>query len=193
MMYCRVYVVHAHSDSGLAIFSVANKIGMMTSGYVCITTDWLLSALDSSEIPYPKSMDLIQGGIKDKQTSNFNSYALYAYDYAWFLKSGGSNFGLSALRTFIEGDKLLQTILATTFMGLTGEMKFDREKNLMHPTYDVVNIGGTGLRTIGYCVIWPGEMSQKPRGGKSGGERGGESGGEISGGEIGGESGRSRG
>ncbi|GKB11563.1 glutamate receptor 3.4-like protein, partial [Tanacetum coccineum] len=105
MMDCRVYVVHAHPDSGLAIFSVANKIGMMTSSYVWITTDWLLAALDSSEIPDPKSMDLIQGGIKDKQTSSFNLYALYAYDSVWllayaqdkFLKSGGSNFGLSAL------------------------------------------------------------------------------------------------
>ncbi|GJQ93442.1 glutamate receptor 3.4 [Tanacetum coccineum] len=211
MMDCRVYVVHAHPDS----------------------------ALDSSEIPDLKSMDLIQGvvslrqhtlnsdikksftkkwqGIKDKQTSSFNSYALYAYDSVWllayaldkFLKSGGiitfsrdpnlpntngSEFGLSALRSFNEGEKLLETILATTFMGLTGEVKFDREKNLMHPAYDVVNIGGTGLRTIGYwsnysglsiatpeslyakhsnrsaddqhlySVIWPGGMSQKPRG-----------------------------
>nr|GEZ34205.1 glutamate receptor 3.4-like [Tanacetum cinerariifolium] len=201
MMDCRVYVVHAHPDSGLAIFSVANKIGMMTSGYVWITTDWLLAALDSSEIPDPKSMDLIQGvvslrqhtlnsdikksftkkwqGIKDKQTSSFNSYALYAYDSVWllayaldkFLRSGGiitfsrdpklpntngSEFGLSDLRTFIEGEKLLQTILATTFMGLTGEVKFDQEKNLMHPAYDVVNIGGTGLRTIGYWSNYSG-------------------------------------
>ncbi|GKE03388.1 glutamate receptor 3.4-like protein, partial [Tanacetum coccineum] len=67
MMDCRVYVVHAHPDSGLAISSVASKIGMMTSGYVCITTDWLLSALDSSEIPDPKSMDLIQGVVSLRQ------------------------------------------------------------------------------------------------------------------------------
>ncbi|GJZ06140.1 hypothetical protein Tco_0539933 [Tanacetum coccineum] len=66
-------------------------------------------------------------------------------------------------------------------MGLTGEVKFDREKNLMHPAYDVVNISGTGLRTIRYCVIWPGGMSQKPRGGESGGESDGESGGESGG------------
>ncbi|GKD07571.1 glutamate receptor 3.4-like protein [Tanacetum coccineum] len=73
MMDCRVYVVHPHPDSGLVIFSVANKIGMMTSSYVWITTDWLLAALDSSEIPDPKSMDLIQGVVSLRQdTLNYD-------------------------------------------------------------------------------------------------------------------------
>lgn len=239
LMESRVYVVHVNPDSGLQIFTIAKKLGMMTGGYVWITTDWLPAVLDSSELPDPDTMDLIQGvvsfrqhtsnsnikksfgnkwkNIKDKETSSFNSYALYSYDSVWllahaldkFLKSGnsitfsydsklrntnGSELRLSALRIFNEGEKLLQTIQTTTFMGLTGEVKFDDDKNLIHSAYDIVNIGGTGLRTIGYwsnhsglstavpeslyskpsnrspadqrlySVIWPGEMTKPPRG-----------------------------
>nr|GFB84173.1 glutamate receptor 3.4-like [Tanacetum cinerariifolium] len=69
----------------------------------------------------------------------------------------------------------------------------DNDKNLIHPGYDVLNIGENGLRTVGYwsnysglsvnppetfygkplnssnsnglySVIWPGETSVKPRG-----------------------------
>ncbi|PWA76693.1 glutamate receptor 3.4 [Artemisia annua] len=239
LMECRVFVVHVNPDSGLQVFKVADKLGMLNSGYVWISTDWLTSVLDSSDLPDLDTMNLIQGvvalrqhtsssdrkksftskwkSIKDKDTSSFNSYALYAYDSVWllahaldtFLKSGesitfsydsqlinnnGSELKLSALRIFNEGNKLLETILNTTFTGLTGEVNFDEERNLVHPAYDLVNIGGTGLRTIGYwsnhsglsiatpeslyakhtnksvdgqrlySVIWPGETSKKPRG-----------------------------
>nr|GEW28696.1 glutamate receptor 3.4-like [Tanacetum cinerariifolium] len=234
MMESRVYVVHVSPDSGLEIFAMAKKLGMMTTGYVWITTDWLTSILDSSEFPDPSTMDLIQGvvtlrqhtsnseikksfttkwkSIKDKHTSSFNTYALYAYDSVWLLahaldkyvRAGGSitfsndtklqhangnELHFSALRVFNEGEQLLKTVLSMKFMGLTGEVKFDLQKNLMHPAYDIVNIGGTGLRTIGYwsnysalsvstpelnnsdsndqhlySVIWPGGMSKRPRG-----------------------------
>ncbi|KVH93142.1 Extracellular ligand-binding receptor [Cynara cardunculus var. scolymus] len=239
LMESRVYVVHVNPDSGLEIFTAAKKLGMMTNGYVWITTDWLPAVLDSSEFLDPETTEQVQGvvslrqhtsnsdakksfttkwkGIKDKETSSFNSYALYAYDSVWllahsldkFLKSGKritfsydsklrdtnrSDLRLSALRIFNEGEQLLETVLATSFVGLTGEVKFDPDKNLIHPAYDVVNIGGAGLRTIGfwsnhsglsvaspeslytkasnhsagnqhlYSIIWPGETSTKPRG-----------------------------
>ncbi|KAI3774907.1 hypothetical protein L1987_49470 [Smallanthus sonchifolius] len=239
LMESRVYVVHVNPDSGLQIFKAAKKLGMLTSGYVWITTDWLPAVLDSSELPDSDTMDLIQGvvslrqhtsnsdvkkaftikwkGIKGKETSSFNSYAFYAYDSVWllahaldkFLKSGqritfsydsnlrhtnNKKIQLSGLRVFNEGDKLLETITSTRFTGLTGEVKFDQDRNLVRPAYDVINIGGTGVRTIGYwsnhsglsvaspeslygkpvnhsaneqrlySVIWPGETSDTPRG-----------------------------
>ncbi|XP_076906232.1 glutamate receptor 3.4-like [Bidens hawaiensis] len=240
MLESRVYVVHVSPDSGLEIFTVAYKLGMVTSGYVWITTDWLLAVLDSSEVLDPKMMNTIQGvislrqytsnsdikksfttkwkNIKEKKTSSFNLYALYAYDSVWllahaldeYLKSGGSitfsnnsklqyisngsGLQFSALRTFNEGRQLLKTVLATTFVGLTGDVRFDQDKKLINPAYDIVNIGGTGLRTVGYwsnhsglsitapvslyakhsgnftgdqrlySVIWPGGMSKRPRG-----------------------------
>ncbi|KAK7324791.1 hypothetical protein VNO77_28637 [Canavalia gladiata] len=155
--------------------------------------------------------------VKDKGTPSFNSYALYAYDSVWliahalntFLKEGGkisfssdpmlrdtngSMLHLSSLRVFEDGHTFLQTILGTNFTGLTGQVMFDIERNRIHPAYDILNIGGSGSRRIGYWsnysglsvvapeilykkprntstssqqlygVIWPGETATKPRG-----------------------------
>ncbi|XP_059661065.1 glutamate receptor 3.4-like [Cornus florida] len=235
----RVYVVHVNPDSGLTIFSVAKSLGMMANGYVWIATDWLPSVLDSSELVDADTMGLLQGvialrhhtpdsdlkkrftsrwrTIKDKETSSFNSYALYAYDSVWlvahaldaFFNEGGnisfsndpklhdtkgSALHLTSLRIFDEGQKLLQKLIAVNFTGLSGQVQFDPEKNLVRPAYDVLNIGGTGSRRIGYwsnysglsivapeilykkppntsasnqqlySVIWPGETTIQPRG-----------------------------
>ncbi|XP_011008408.1 PREDICTED: glutamate receptor 3.4 isoform X2 [Populus euphratica] len=149
--------------------------------------------------------------------SGFNSYALYAYDTVWlaaraldvFLGEGrnlsyssdpklhetnGSALNLSSMRIFDGGQEFLQTLLRMNFTGLSGQIQFDMDKNLVHPAYDVLNIGGTGSRRIGYwsnysglstvtpevlytkpkntsassqhlySVIWPGETSLVPRG-----------------------------
>lgn len=239
LMESRVYVVHVNPDSGLTIFSVAKYLGMMNSGYVWITTDWLSSVLDLSELPDPGTMDLLQGviafrhhtpdsdlkknftsrwkSLKSKETPTFNSYALYAYDSVWLLAHAldvffteggivsysadprlndvnGSTLHLTALRIFDEGQKLLRILIGMNFTGLTGQIQFDADKNLIHPVFDILNIGGTGSRTIGYwsnysglsidtpetlylkppntsasnqhlySVIWPGETTNPPRG-----------------------------
>lgn len=239
LMESRVYVVHVNPDSGLTIFSVAKYLGMMNSGYVWITTDWLPSVLDLSELADPDTMDPVQGviafrhhtpdsdlkknftsrwkSLKSKETPSFNSYALYAYDSVWLLARAldvffteggnvsfsadprlhdvnGSTLHLTALRIFDEGEKLLKILQGINFTGLTGQIKFDADKNLIHPAFDILNIGGTGSRKIGYwsnysglsidapetlylkprntsasnqhlySVIWPGETTNPPRG-----------------------------
>ncbi|CAA3020627.1 glutamate receptor -like [Olea europaea subsp. europaea] len=239
LMESRVFVIHVNPDSGLEVFSIAKRLGMMDSGCVWIATDWLPCVLDSSDTVIPNTMDLIQGvialrhhtpdsdikkkftsrwrNLKDKETPKFNSYALYSYDSVWLLAraldaffddggtvtfsadprlhdSNGTSLKLSALRIFDEGPKLLQKLVATNFTGLTGPIQFDSEKNLIRPAYDVLNIGGTSLRLLGYWsnysglstvapeilytkppntstsnqhlygVIWPGETTTKPRG-----------------------------
>lgn len=238
LMESRVYVVHVNPDSGLAIFSIAKYLRMMTAGYVWIATDWLASVLDSSELIDADKMDLLQGilalrhhtpdnskrsfttrwkNLKNKETLGFNSYALYAYDTVWllaraldvFLKEGGnvsfsydpkllttngSSLQLSALRVFNQGARLLQILGGMNFTGLTGQIQFDQDRNRVHPAFDILNIGGTGFRQIGYwsnysglsvtspeilytkppndstsnqhlySVIWPGETTVKPRG-----------------------------
>ncbi|XP_027340154.1 glutamate receptor 3.4 isoform X1 [Abrus precatorius] len=239
LMESRVYVLHVNPDTGLSIFSLAKKLGMMTSGYVWIATDWLASVLDSLEPVDPNTMNLLQGvlalrhhtpdtnekksflsrlkNLKDKETPSFNSYALYAYDSIWlvahaldaFLKEGrkisfsfdpllrdtnGSMLHLSSLRIFDDGPSFLQKILRVNFTGLTGEVQFDTERNRLRPAYDILNIGGSGSRRIGYWsnysglsvvvpeilykkppntstsnqqlygVIWPGETAVKPKG-----------------------------
>ncbi|KAD5318242.1 hypothetical protein E3N88_18188 [Mikania micrantha] len=241
LMESRVFVVHVNPDTGLEIFSIARKLGMMTSGYVWITTEWLPAMLDPSDLSKLDfvASTILQGvlslrqhtpnsnlkksfaekwkNIKMKETPSFNSYALYAYDSVWllaraldmFLKSGegvtfssdpnlrntnGSELQFSALHVFNEGPQLLETILSTNFTGLTGNVQFDQDKNLVHPAYEVLNMVGTEFRTIGYwsnssglslkspekqdpkplnrssdtkrlnSVIWPGDTSVKPRG-----------------------------
>ncbi|KAJ7981301.1 Glutamate receptor [Quillaja saponaria] len=239
LMESRVYVLHVNPDSGLSILHIAKNLGMISSGYVWIATDWLPSQLDSIEPADPDTMNLLQGvvalrhhtpdtdlkkrfvskwkNLKDKETASFNSYALYAYDSVWlaahaldvFLSEGGnmsfssdprfhdtnrSTLQLGTLRTFNGGQQFLQTILKTNFTGLRGQIRFDPDKNLVNPAYDVLNIGGTGSRKIGYWsnysglsviapeilyqkppntstsnqhlygVIWPGETTSTPRG-----------------------------
>ncbi|KAK1396089.1 Glutamate receptor [Heracleum sosnowskyi] len=239
LMESRVYVVHVNPDTGLRVFDVAKHLGMMSNGYVWIATDWLCSFMDSSETMDSEKMDLLQGvvalrhytpdtdlkksfssrwkQIKDKESLNFNSYALYAYDSIWLLARAldvllsegenisfsydpklkdtkGSSLHLSTLRTFDQGDKLLQILTTMNFTGRSGQIKFDLERNLIHPAYEILNIGGTGSRRIGYWsnhsglsittpetsymkhanvstkdpqlydVIWPGETIKVPRG-----------------------------
>ncbi|CAK9315572.1 unnamed protein product [Citrullus colocynthis] len=154
--------------------------------------------------------------LKYKKSPNFNSYALYAYDSVWlaaraldtFIKEGGnisfsndpklrenngSMLQLKSLRVFNDGEQLLQTIKRTNFTGVSGQIQFGDDRNLIHPAYDILNIGGTGSRRIGYwsnyyglstiapenlytkhlnassnnhlySVIWPGEITTIPRG-----------------------------
>ncbi|KAG6509748.1 hypothetical protein ZIOFF_027753 [Zingiber officinale] len=216
LMESRVYVVHANPDSGLNIFSLAKDLGMMGTGYVWITTDWLASSLDSFITADPNTMSLIQGTIalrhhtpdsaskkrfisrwndmirQREATSGLNSYGLYAYDSIWlvahavdqFLNEGqtinfssdprlhdakGSRLRLSSLQIFDAGESLLHKLLQTNFTGLSGRMQFDSDRNLIRPSYDILNIGGTGSRLIGYwtnysglSVVAPEILYQKP-------------------------------
>ncbi|KAI9094197.1 hypothetical protein K1719_026779 [Acacia pycnantha] len=238
LMESRVYVLHVNPDTGLSIFSLAKKLGMMGNGYVWIATDWLPSVLDAIEPDDPNTMNLLQGVIalrrhtpdtdlkkrflsrlknsKNKETIGLNSFALYAYDSIWlgarafdaFLNEGGkisfgsdpklhdtngSIFHFTSLRSFESGPQFLKKVLEMNFTGLSGQIQFDGDKNLIHPAYDILNIAGTSRR-IGYWtnysglsvvapeilytkppnisssnqhlsgVIWPGETATLPRG-----------------------------
>lgn len=145
-----------------------------------------------------------------------NTYALYAYDSVWlvahaidsFLSQGGiisfsndsnlpsrgGNLHLEAMSIFDGGKFLLNNILMTDFVGLTGPIKFNHDRSLVNPAYDVINVIGTGFRRIGYwsnhsglstlppetlysrpanfssakqqlySVVWPGQTVTIPRG-----------------------------
>ncbi|KAK4762250.1 hypothetical protein SAY87_030134 [Trapa incisa] len=156
--------------------------------------------------------------LKYKGSARPNNYGLYAYDSVFlaaraldtFLNEGGSisfsndpklhnsdnssGLRLSSLHIFDGGQQFLQTILKTNFTGISGQIQFDIDKNLIHAAYDVLNIVGTSSRRIGYWsnysglsvvspeilylkppnasssnqhlhgVIWPGDNTKKPRG-----------------------------
>ncbi|KAK1680088.1 hypothetical protein QYE76_040936 [Lolium multiflorum] len=239
-MESRVYIVHVNPDSGLNVFSAAKSLGMMSSGYVWIATDWLSAAIDSSVHANSDATEHTQGVImlrqhvadsgiqhsllsklngltREKNSTSLSSYSAHAYDSVWlvahaverFLTAGnevsfsvnqnlqavkGSNLQLDSLRIFNKGDKLLEKVWQANFTGVSGQVQFTLDRNLIHPAYDILNVAGTGLRTIGYWsnfsglsvaapenlhsaprdsstnntqlhgVIWPGQTADKPRG-----------------------------
>lgn len=147
-----------------------------------------------------------------------HSYGLYAYDSVWlvaramdaFFSQGGvvsctnytrlgggdkgGDLNLDAMSIFDNGTLLLKNIMQSDFVGVSGRMKFEPDRSLVHPAYDILNVVGTGLRRVGYwsnysglsivspeilyakppnrssanqklySVIWPGETLSKPRG-----------------------------
>jgi glutamate receptor, ionotropic, plant len=194
-MESRVYVVHVNPDSGLNMFSAANSLGMMSSSYVWIATDWLSAVTDSSLPGTPDVVGPTQGvlvlrqhipdsDIKNALLSKWNnltrngsltlsSYTMQAYDYVWLVARAaeqflseensisfsmnpnlqdikGSSLQLGSLNIFNNGDKLLEKVWSAKFSGVSGPIQFTSDRNLIHPTYAILNIGGTGLGTIGY-------------------------------------------
>lgn len=153
---------------------------------------------------------------KSSRAVGLNAYGLYAYDTVWvlahainsFFEQGGNlsfskdsrlsqihgELQLNALNIFNAGNLLLDSILRTNMTGISGPIKFNSDRNLKNPAYEVINVFGTGYRRIGYwsnysglsvvppeslysklpnrsiknqklyTVIWPGQTIQKPRG-----------------------------
>ncbi|KAG6647025.1 hypothetical protein I3843_07G047500 [Carya illinoinensis] len=142
-----------------------------------------------------------------------NTYGMYAYDTVWllahsldeFLNQGGNisfsndtsltefqggRLQFDAMSIFDGGNKLRDIISRVNTTGVAGKLEFTSEGDLVHPAYEVINVIGTGIRTIGYWsnssglsvnfsdpdkhnanskqqlygVIWPGQTTQKPRG-----------------------------
>ncbi|EOA25081.1 hypothetical protein CARUB_v10018389mg [Capsella rubella] len=228
----RIIVIHASFIWGLELFNVAQNLGMMSTGYVWIATNWLSTIIDTDS-PLPlNTINNIQGVIALRpHTPNsimkqdfvqrwhnlthvgLSTYGLYAYDTVWLLAQaiddffqkggnvsfsknpirselGGGNLHLDALKVFDGGKIFLESILQVDRIGLTGRMKFTRDRNLVNPAFDVLNVIGTGYRTIGYwsnhlglsvvpanewkntsfsglklhSVVWPGQTTKIPRG-----------------------------
>ncbi|XP_010266236.1 PREDICTED: glutamate receptor 3.2-like [Nelumbo nucifera] len=146
-----------------------------------------------------------------------NPYGLYAYDTVWIIAHAikalldqggtisfsndtklrdfvGGALNLEAMSIFNGGKQLLNNILQTNMMGLTGPIRFNPERSIINPAFDIINVLGTGFRQIGYWSnysglsvvppeslyakppnrsssnqklynpIWPGETLTKPRG-----------------------------
>ncbi|PUZ68153.1 hypothetical protein GQ55_2G002300 [Panicum hallii var. hallii] len=108
------------------------------------------------------------------EAGSMNAYGLFAYDSVWmaaraidqFLGDGGnisfsadpsihdasgSALRLSSLRVFDQGEQLLRKVMVANFTGVTGQVRFDAgSRALINPAYEVLNVGGTGVRRVGY-------------------------------------------
>ncbi|KAL5984272.1 hypothetical protein ACLOJK_018376 [Asimina triloba] len=156
-------------------------------------------------------------GDRKATASGLNSYGLYAYDTIWivahaidtFFKNGGmvsfsndsrllnsrgGSLRLEAMTIFDGGDQLLKNIYQTNLIGVSGLLQFGADHSLIHPAFNIINVVGTGYRSVGYWsnysglsivppetlyekppnrssanqqlknVIWPGETIVVPRG-----------------------------
>ncbi|GLT26920.1 hypothetical protein SLA2020_019580 [Shorea laevis] len=161
--------------------------------------------------------NLTSGNEINGHSIGLNAYALYAYDTVWllaraldaFFEQGGNisfsnhsqvsklqkgHLHLDALSIFDGGNLLLDNILQVSMNGLTGQVRFTLDRDLIHPAFEVINVIGNGYRKIGYWsnhsglsilppetlwskpsnrsslnqklygMIWPGQTPEKPRG-----------------------------
>lgn len=149
-------------------------------------------------------------------SSGLNTYGLYAYDTVWavaraidkFLDEKNITFSvnkdlldikatglhLDELKVFDGGPLLLRNLLQTNFTGLTGQFKFNQERNIVNYGYEIINIDKMEIERVGFWhndfglsilppesliaqkknqsqlhqklqkVTWPGGKTEKPRG-----------------------------
>lgn len=237
----RVYIVHVKPDPSLIVFTVAQKLQMMTSDYVWFATDWLSSTIDSLSPMNRTMLGVLQGIVTLRQhipessqkqafvsrwrkmlqqglaSSELNTYGLYAYDTVWtvahaidslinerrnisfslndkLLHANITESQLGKLKVFDGGSLLLGKLLETNFTGLTGQVRFDQDRNIVSGGYDVININQMIIHRVGfwsnktglsvsapetfkgkmssfspleqrlYNVTWPGGKTEIPRG-----------------------------
>ncbi|KAK3151972.1 hypothetical protein QOZ80_2BG0152760 [Eleusine coracana subsp. coracana] len=122
-----------------------------------------------------------------------NAYGFYVYDSVWtvaraldaFFDDGGSisfsndsrlhdetggTLHLEAMSIFNMGNKMLDKIKHVNFTGASGQVKFDPQGELIHPAYDIINVIGNGVRTIGFwsnytrllSIVHPEDLYSKP-------------------------------
>ncbi|TKY57556.1 Glutamate receptor 3.2 [Spatholobus suberectus] len=159
-MEARVIVLHTFAQTGLLVFDVAQKLGMMTKGYVWIATAWLSTVLDSTSAsntsnsmqgvltfcPHTPQSRRKQSFISRwKHLSNgsigLNPYGLYAYDSVWMIAQ--------ALKLFFDQNGTISFSNNTNLSGMKEETLdlgalsvFDGGKQLLD---NILRINMTGL------------------------------------------------
>ncbi|KQJ92921.1 glutamate receptor 3.1 isoform X1 [Brachypodium distachyon] len=111
-----------------------------------------------------------------------SAYGFYVYDSVWavahaldaFFNDGGrisfsndsrlrdttgGTLHLEAMSTFDMGNELKDKIRKVNFSGVSGQVHFDNTGNLIHPAYDIINVIGNGMRTIGFWSNYSGLLS----------------------------------
>jgi ionotropic glutamate receptor len=156
--------------------------------------------------------NLVAAKTNSSNLFKLNMYGLYAYDTVWLLAHAlnafldqqgnisfsndssltefhGGKLHFDAISIFDGGKSLLSNILEVNMNGLSGPMNFTSDGDIISPAYEIINVIGTGMSTIGYWsnssglsvvppekpnnfssnqqlygVVWPGKITQKPRG-----------------------------
>jgi glutamate receptor, ionotropic, plant len=122
-----------------------------------------------------------------------SAYGFYVYDSVWtvaraldaFFDDGGrisftndsrlrdetgGTLHLEAMSVFDMGNKLLNKIRNVNFTGVSGQVQFNAQFELIRPAYDIISIIGNGMRTIGFwsnytrllSTVLPEDLYSKP-------------------------------
>uniref|UniRef100_A0A804PE08 Glutamate receptor n=1 Tax=Zea mays TaxID=4577 RepID=A0A804PE08_MAIZE len=114
-----------------------------------------------------------------------SAYGFYVYDSVWtvaraldaFFDDGGrisftndsrlrdvtgGTLHLEAMSVFDMGNKLLDKIRNVNFAGVSGQVQFNAQFELIHPAYDIISIIGNGMRTIGFWSNYTRLLSTTP-------------------------------
>ncbi|KVH92116.1 Extracellular ligand-binding receptor [Cynara cardunculus var. scolymus] len=163
LLESRVLVVHTYANWGLDILDVAQHLGMMESGYVWITTNWLSTVIDiSSPLPL-KAINAMQGiitlksyiqdsEVKRKFTSEWknltnlglSTYSLYAYDTIWILARALDEFFNQGRNVSFSKDLQLNNQSLGGFLNLDSLSIFNGGKMLLENILRVKMNGTTG-------------------------------------------------
>ncbi|URE02645.1 hypothetical protein MUK42_22637 [Musa troglodytarum] len=103
---------------------------------------------------------------------NLSTYGFFAYDTVWatayaindflneyenitfssnsYLQSIKGKMQLGMLKTFDGGNLLIKKLLLLNFTGLSGQIQFDGDKNLISRMYEIVNVRGSVTNRVGY-------------------------------------------
>ncbi|KAF5188249.1 Glutamate receptor [Thalictrum thalictroides] len=158
LMESRVMIVHTYPKSGLMIFDVAKRLGMMQTGYVWMATTWLSTVLDSK----PEVPSSLQGVLTlrphttpsekkkaffsrwnklNNGTLRLNPYGLYAYDTVWMIAFAVKELLDKGGTISFSNDSKLHAVAGGS-LNLEAMSVFDEGKQLLD---NILNTSMTGL------------------------------------------------
>ncbi|KAH7521682.1 hypothetical protein FEM48_Zijuj07G0058800 [Ziziphus jujuba var. spinosa] len=200
----KVFVVHMSEAPVSKLLINSKRLGMMSEGYAWFVTASimnLLSSVDSSiidsmqglvgfksYIPATKDLQNLALRLRRKFSIELSVYGIWAYDSIWALAEAVERARdcNKLVPTIKNGSLLVEEILRSKFLGLSGNFQFINGK-LTSNLFEVVNVKSKGkTRPVGFwnCsteeanrrghissahdleepIIWPGGSLTGPRG-----------------------------
>nr|GMD14228.1 glutamate receptor 1.2-like [Ipomoea batatas] len=160
-----IFIVHLSPSLASLLFLNANRLGMVSEGYVWILTSKSMNFLHSLDVKVVESM---QGliGFKSyipassklenftlrwrRKSGEVNVHGIWAYDAIWALSLAVEKLG--SRNGILDGDSILNEILRCRFTGLGGEFQLVNGK-LMSRTYEIMNVIEKGFKRVGFWTL----------------------------------------